>query len=155
MAVRGPLQAGKTTSQLQIIAELLGEGIPSTNIRRILCDRLASAGQPIYPILGIANWVEHNIATDCFNALAHPGRKAYLFLDEVQNLDSWSKQLKSLMNTVAVQILVVDGSTLRIERGRDSLAGRPHTVKAGPPSLTAIGEFRKLKQNQGWLTRRP
>ncbi len=35
VAVRGPRQVGKTTAQLQIIADLLGEGVPPTSILRV------------------------------------------------------------------------------------------------------------------------
>ena len=151
VAVRGPRQVGKTTIQLQIIADLLDEGVPPTSIMRVQFDQLASTVRLVNPILRIANWFEHNIATDRFNALARRGHKAYLFLDEVQNLDNWSAQLKFLVDTFAVKVLVTGSSALRIERGRDSLAGRIHTVEAGTLSLTEIGEFRQMDSPQPFL----
>ena len=151
VAVRGPRQVGKTTIQLQIIADLLNEGVPPTSIMRIQFDQLASTARLVDPILRITNWFEHNIATDRFNALARQGRKAYLFLDEVQNLDNWSAQLKFLVDTFAVKVLVTGSSALRIERGKDSLAGRIHTVEAGTLSLTEIGEFRHMDSPQPFL----
>ena len=132
VAVRGPRQVGKTTIQLQIIADLLNEGVPPTSIMRIQFDQLASTARLVDPILRITNWFEHNIATDRFNALARQGRKAYLFLDEVQNLDNWSAQLKFLVDTFAVKVLVTGSSALRIERGKDSLAGASTLLRPEP-----------------------
>ena len=151
VAVRGPRQVGKTTIQSQIIADLLDEGVPPTSIMRVQFDQLASTAGLVDPILRIANWFEHNITTDRFNALARQGHKAYLFLDEVQNLDNWSNQLKFLVDTFAVKVLVTGSSALRIERGKDSLAGRIHTVEAGTLSLTEIGELRHLNHPDPFL----
>lgn len=151
VAVRGPRQVGKTTIQSQIISDLLDEGVPPTNIMRIQFDELAATGPLADPLLRMANWFEHRVATDRFNALAQQGTKAYLFLDEVQNLDNWSNQLKFLVDTTAVKVLITGSSALRIERGRDSLAGRIHTVTAGTLSLTEIGQFRRLNPPEPFL----
>ena len=151
VAVRVPRQVGKTTIQLQIIADLLDEGVPPTSIMRVQFDQLASTAGLVDPILRIANWFEHNIAAARFNALARQGRKAYLFLDEVQNLDNGSAQLKFLVDTFALKVLVTVSSALRIERGQDSLAGRIHTVEAGTLSLTEIGELRHLNHPDPFL----
>ena len=42
IAVRGPRQVGKTTIQLQIITDLLAEGVPPNNIMRVQFDELTS-----------------------------------------------------------------------------------------------------------------
>ena len=151
VTVRGPRQVGKTTIQLQLIADLLDEGVPPTSILRVQFDELASTDRLIDPILRIAYWFEENIATDRFNALDWQGRKAWLFLDEVQNLDNWSAQLKFLVDTVGVKVLVTASSSLRIESGKDSLAGRIHTLEAGTLSLTEIGKFRRLDHPDPFL----
>ena len=151
MAVRGPRQVGKTTIQLQLIADLLDEGVLPTSILRVQFDELASTDQLLDPILRIAYWFEENIAADRFNALDRQGCKAYLFLDEVQTLDNWSAQLKFLVDTVGVKVLITASSALRIERGRDSLAGRIHTVEASTLSLTEIGKFHLLDHPDPFL----
>lgn len=144
VAVRGPRQVGKTTAQFQIIADVLAEGVPARNVLRVQFDQLASLRGIEEPIIAIADWFERNVATAGFNELAHEGRKAYLFLDEVQNLDGWDAQLKSLVDNAALKVVVTGSSALRIELGRDSLAGRVSTVEAGGLSLTEIGELRDL-----------
>ena len=129
--LRGPRQVGKTTAQFQIISDVLGEGVPARNVLRVQFDELASLRGIKEPILAIADWFERNVTTARFNALAHAGRKAYLFFDEVQNLDGWDAQLKSLVDHAALKVVVTGSSALRIELGRDSLAGRVSTVEAG------------------------
>ena len=144
VVVRGPRQVGKTTAQFQIIADVLDEGVPGRNVLRVQFDELASLRGIEAPILAIADWFERNVSTARFNELARAGRKACLFFDEVQNLDAWDAQLKSLVDNSAVQVVVTGSSALRIELGRDSLAGRVSTVEAGVLSLTEIGALRDL-----------
>jgi predicted AAA+ superfamily ATPase len=144
VVVRGPRQVGKTTAQFQIISDLLEEGLPPTNILRVQFDELASIQKIQDPILTISDWFEQNITTKSFNTLAQEGRRAYLFFDEVQNLEGWPAQLKSLVDNTAVKVIVTGSSALRIEMGRDSLAGRINTVEAGVLSLTEIGALRNL-----------
>ena len=151
VVVRGPRQVGKTTAQFQIIADLLNEGVPPTSILRVQFDELDSVKGVTEPILQIADWFERQIANDRFNAMAHTGHKAYLFFDEVQNLDKWSVQLKSLVDNAAVKVVVTGSSALRIEMGRDSLAGRISQVEAGVLSLTEIGALRKIANPKPFL----
>ena len=151
VVVRGPRQVGKTTAQFQIIADLLAEGVPPTNILRVQFDELASLKGVSEPILHISDWFERHITSDGFNALAQNGEHAYLFFDEVQNLSGWSAQLKSLVDNSSVKVVVTGSSALRIEMGRDSLAGRISPVEAGTLSLTEIGSLRSLDPPKPFL----
>ena len=151
IAVRGPRQVGKTTVQLQIISDLLAEGVPPNNIMRVQFDDLTSTSGLIDPILRIADWLEANVTTDAFNNLAHQGQTAYLFVDEAQNLSGWSNQLKFLVDNTSLKVLLTGSSALRIEQGRDSLAGRIHTVEAAALSLSEIAKFRGLECNAPFL----
>ncbi len=141
--VRGPRQIGKTTAQFQIIQDLLDEGVHPHRILRVQFDDLPAFRLP-EPILRIADWFERHIAPKRFNALAQSGEVAYLFFDEVQNLKDWDVQLKSLVDNAAVKAIVTGSSALRIELGRDSLAGRINTLEVGVLSLTEIGTLRGL-----------
>lgn len=151
VVVRGPRQVGKTTAQFQIIADLLDEGVPPTNILRVQFDELDSLKGVSEPILYISDWFERYITSDGFNALAQNGECAYLFFDEVQNLSGWSAQLKSLVDNASVKVVVTGSSALRIEMGRDSLSGRISTVEAGVLSLTEIGSLRSLAPPKPFL----
>ena len=151
VAVRGPRQVGKTTAQFQIIADLLDEGVPSLNILRVQCDELPLLQKLDEPILAISDWFEQQITKKHFNTLARDGQKAYLFFDEVQNLQNWAAQLKFLVDNASVKVIVTGSSALRIEMGRDSLAGRVSTVEAGVLSLTEIGALRELDAPKPFL----
>lgn len=153
VVVRGPRQVGKTTAQFQIIADLLAEGVTPTSILRVQFDGLASLKDKEVkePILFISDWFERHITSERFNALAQNSQKAYLFFDEVQNLNGWSDQLKSLVDNASVKVVVTGSSALRIEMGRDSLAGRINTIEAGVLSLTEIGSLRDLSPPKPFL----
>ena len=151
VVVRGPRQVGKTTAQYQMISDLLDEGVPPTSILRVQFDELDSLTRLAEPILRISDWFEREVATARFNELAREGRQAYLFFDEVQNLRGWSAQLKSLVDNASVKVVGTGNSALRIEKGRDSLAGRINTVEAGVLSLTEIGSLRDLSPPKPFL----
>ena len=145
VGVRGPRQIGKTTAQFQIIQDLLDEGVDARRILRVQFDDLQSLGKLPEPILRISDWFERRITPGRFNSLAHGGEPAYLFFDEIQNLKRWDVQLKSLVDNASVKVVVTGSSALRIELGRDSLAGRINTIEAGVLSLTEIGALRGLE----------
>ena len=145
VAVRGPRHVGKTTIQLQIISDLLAEGTPPQNIMRVPYDQISPTDELVNPIIQIARWFEYNITTDRFNALSHQGSRAYLFFDEVQKVDNWSNELKFMVDTVDVKVLVATSSAMLIDRSQGILAGRIYTVDAGPLSLTEIAEFRGME----------
>lgn len=151
VAVRGPRQVGKTTAQFQIIADLLKEGVPPTSILRVPFDELPALKNTQQPILDVADWFERHIIKKHFNTLARDGQKAHLFFDEVQNLDAWVPQLKFLVDNTSIKVVVTGSFALRIELGRDSLAGRVNTLEAGVLSLIEIGALRELETPQPFL----
>ncbi len=144
VVVRGPRQIGKTTAQFHLIQDLLDEGVPPTSILRVQFDDLKSLRKVDDPIIAVSQWFERHVAGARFNRLASDSGKAYLFFDEVQNLAGWDAQLKSLVDNASVKVIVTGSSALRIELGRDSLAGRISTLEAGVLSLTEIGALRGL-----------
>lgn len=152
VAVRGARQIGKTTSQLQILGDLLAEGIPPQNLFRIQFDELeglASVGAD--PIIALVDWYERAVLGKTLNRAAHDGERTVLFFDEVQNLDKWAPQLKSLVDHSTTQVVVTGSSALRIALGHDSLAGRISTIEAGVLSLTEIGALRGFALGEPFL----
>lgn len=101
------------------------------------------------------SWFEQNILRKTLNQAAQAGQLVYLFLDEVQNLSEWAPQLKHLVDTSDVRVLVTGSSALRIEQGRDSLAGRITTLEMGTlflresMALRREGELRALLPPNG------
>ena len=151
VVVRGPRQIGKTTAQLHWIEGVLKSGVAGHRILRVQFDDLREMGEFDSPILRVADWFERTILGATLNEAAHRGEPAFVLLDEVQNLEGWAPQLKSLADSSSVQVIVTGSSALRIEAGRDSLAGRITTLEAGTLSLTEIAALRGLDLGQPYL----
>jgi predicted AAA+ superfamily ATPase len=130
--LRGPRQVGKTTLQMQLINYLLKEkNVPPSHILRVQFDEIPSLRALREPVLSIARWFENRVLGCTFNEAAVSGKPAYLFLDEVQNLADWAPQTKALVDNHTLKLVVTGSSALRIEAGRDSLAGRIAQVELG------------------------
>jgi len=151
VVVRGPRQIGKTTAQFHVLQDLLDRGVPARNIFRVQCDELPALGALAEPLLRLVDWFEGAVLQKSLNETARQGEPTYLFLDEVQNLKDWAPQLKSLVDNSTTQVLVTGSSALRIEQGRDSLAGRISTIEAGVLSLTEVGLFHQIDVGAPYL----
>jgi hypothetical protein len=141
--LRGPRRVGKTILLRQLIESLLAEGVSSQHLLYVPFDELPTLRGLREPVLDIARWYEGEILRATFNEVARKGGTAYLLLDEVQNLDAWAPQVKNLVDNHTVRVLVTGSSSLRIESGRDSLAGRITTLDLGPLFLREIADLRQ------------
>jgi predicted AAA+ superfamily ATPase len=121
---------------------LLHEGVSGRRILYVSFDELPSLRGLKEPVLAIARWFEKSVLQDTFNGAASKKQPAYLFLDEVQNLDAWAPQVKNLVDNHTVRALITGSSSLRIEAGRDSLAGRITTLEMGPLLLREVAGLR-------------
>lgn len=151
VVVRGPRQIGKTTAQLHGIEDLLTKQVEGRRILRVQFDELGELSRFESPILRIVDWFERAVLGRTFNEASRAGLPAYVWLDEVQNLDNWAPQLKALVDSSTVQVVVTGSSALRIEAGRDSLAGRITTIEAGTLSLTEIAALRGIDLGNPFL----
>ena len=142
--LRGPRQIGKTTLLNQLIQNLLDEGCDGQRLLRLQFDDLPGLKKLSMPLVELVEWYSQNILGKTLNAAAHEGKPVLLFLDEVQNLADWAPQLKHLVDIGRVRALVTGSSALRIEAGRDSLAGRITTFEMGPLLLREIAEIRGI-----------
>jgi predicted AAA+ superfamily ATPase len=149
--VRGSRQIGKTTACMHVISDLLANGVDPKHILRIQFDDIAAFRIGKDPVLSLVTWYEKNILESTLNNIASGGSECYLFFDEIQNLDDWSTQLKFLVDHNTATSVVTGSSALRIEMGRDSLAGRINTIEVGTLSLTEIGKIRKLASPEPFL----
>jgi predicted AAA+ superfamily ATPase len=145
VALRGPRRVGKTVLVRQLIEQFLKEEIAGHRILYVPFDEIRRYGKLVDPILTIAYWFESNILGQTFNESAHANRIAYILLDEVQNLEAWAPQIKHLVDNQAVRVLLTGSSALRIEAGRDSLAGRITTLTIGTLLLREIAELRFMQ----------
>lgn len=140
--LRGPRRVGKTVLLRQLMDNLLAEGVEPARILYVPFDDIPSLREVSDPILAISRWFETVHLRQTFNESAREGRTAYVLFDEVQNLDAWAPQIKQLVDNNDVRVLVTGSSSLRIEAGRDSLAGRITTVDLGPLLLREIAGLR-------------
>ncbi|MPZ45703.1 MAG: AAA family ATPase [Betaproteobacteria bacterium] len=139
--LRGTRRVGKTILLRQVIEKLLADGVHAKHILYVPFDEIGSLRKLRDPILTIVRWYETKVLLRTINEVAHSGASAYLLFDEVQNLDAWAPQLKHLVDNNTVRVLVTGSSSLRIEAGRDSLAGRITTFDLGPLLLREIAEL--------------
>lgn len=143
--LRGPRQVGKTTIHEQIIQELITRhGVNPNRILRVQFDELPRLLKLSDPVLLITKWFEGAVLGKTLNEAAHANEPAFLFFDEVQNLASWAPQIKALADHNSVRVMVTGSSALRIEQGRDSLAGRITTLELGPLLLREIAALRQM-----------
>ncbi|MCI0589318.1 MAG: AAA family ATPase [Planctomycetes bacterium] len=143
VVVRGARQVGKTTIQEQVIEHLVQEArVAPRRILRVSFDEIPSLRGMREPVLNLVRWFENRILGSTLNEAAHAGAPAYLFFDEVQNLPDWAPQVKALVDHHTVKAVVTGSSALRIEAGRDSLAGRITTVELGTLLLREIAGLR-------------
>jgi predicted AAA+ superfamily ATPase len=141
--LRGSRQVGKSTLLEQIIHHLLyEEGIHPKRIFRIQFDELPPNKSLKMPILSLCYWFENHVLGGNFNEQANKNESVFIFFDEAQNLPDWSPQLKALVDHHAVRVLLTGSSALRIEAGRDSLAGRITTLDMNTLHLREIAELR-------------
>ena len=149
--LRGPRQIGKTTLLNQIIQSLLEEGIEPRRIFRLQFDELPELHNLSMPLIELMDWYARGILGKTLNQAANEGKPPLLILDEVQNLADWAPQLKHLVDIGRVRALVTGSSALRIEAGRDSLAGRITTYEMGPLLLREIAEMRNFGRLESYL----
>jgi predicted AAA+ superfamily ATPase len=145
VAIRGPRQVGKTTIQMQLIEELLFvKRVGAERILRVQFDELPVLGSLQQPVEAIVRWYEEHVLRTSINSAAKNDARVFLFFDELQNLNNWSAQLKSLVDHIDANVLVTGSSALRIARERDSLAGRLSMIELGPLRLWEIAGLRQL-----------
>jgi predicted AAA+ superfamily ATPase len=133
---------GKTVLLRQVMEGLQQAGVPPERTLYVAFDALPSLAKVREPVLAVSRWFEQHVLRRSFNEAATRKEPAYLLFDEVQNLSDWAVQLKHLVDVHAVRVLITGSSSLRIEAGRDSIAGRVTTITMGPLSLREISGIR-------------
>jgi predicted AAA+ superfamily ATPase len=143
VALRGPRQVGKTVILTQMIHDLIEKKqvVSPLQIFRVQFENLSFLDFDD-PILRIVRWYEDYIIQDTFNNAAAKGLPAYIFLDEFQNMDNWSAQIKYLSDLNACRFFITGSSALRIIAGKESMAGRVHWNEIGTLGLAEISTFR-------------
>jgi len=144
VVLRGPRQVGKSTLQAQLVGELIAaRGVPAQHVLRVQFDRIPSLRGLGDPLLSVVRWFQdHILGSSLHEAARSSSQPVYIFLDEAQNVRDWAPQLKSILDTWPVRVMLTGSSSLRIAVGQDSLAGRVSTVELGPLLLREIAGLR-------------
>ena len=131
--ISGARRVGKTTVMRQLIAHLLEQGVPRTNILYISFDN------PVFKLSGI------HAVLEAYRQITYRGGRCYYFLDEIQYAEDWSLWVKTLYDHHPdVQVVATGSASPALERGTaDSGVGRWRVFRM--PTLT----FREFCTLQG------
>ncbi|NBV42641.1 DUF4143 domain-containing protein, partial [bacterium] len=129
----GARQVGKTTLLMQVIDDLLKEGVPSSNIL------YATFDHPLLKLAGpdemLQAWRTREPKVD---------GKEYLFLDEAQFIRDWGTWIKHQVDFHKPRQIVFTGSALPlVKAGQESGVGRWHTIRV---TTLSFYEYVQLKQ---------
>jgi len=143
----GPRRVGKTTILKQIAQYLVKEKNVSRNrILFIQMDNPYLKNSLEQPLKTIFEVYQDYILEDSFENLEEP---VYVFLDEVQVLDSWAERLKYWYDRdYNLSLTITGSSSAKITAGSESLLGRIMDRKMLPLKFS---ETIKMKQECGGL----
>lgn len=131
--ISGARRVGKTTVMRQLIAHLLEQGVPGTNILYISFDN------PVFKLSGL------HAVLEAYRQVTYRGGRCFYFLDEIQYAEDWSLWVKTLYDHHPdVQVVATGSASPALERGAaDSGVGRWRVFRM--PTLT----FREYCTLQG------
>ena len=135
----GVRRCGKSTILLMLREELLKKGIPSEQLLFYRFDSLENEE------IRTASRLYREI-----KAQLVPGKKSYIFLDEIQEVADWEKAVNSLMTDFSVDIYVT-GSNSRMMSSEIStyLTGRYISFRIFPLSFEEYLAFRRAYAEPG------
>ena len=133
LLLSGARQVGKTTLFLQVIQELIANGVSPNKIL------YATFDHPLLKLVGLDGllklWREFEPESDGID---------YLFLDEIQSVRDWQTWLKLQVDFEKKRRIAVTGSaTPLVTEGQESGVGRWHTLRL---STLSFFEYLQLKQ---------
>ena len=141
ISVVGIRRCGKTTLLYQVIKHLLETGNHENIIYLNMDDeRLVGLDSPLERLLQEYN---RNIES--------PGKRTYIFLDEIQNITAWEKWVKRYYDQKKDYKFIVSGSSSSLLRSDHSslLPGRNITVEVFPLSFKEYLDFNDFDLSVG------
>jgi predicted AAA+ superfamily ATPase len=134
LTISGVRRSGKTTILHLLIDLLLKEDVPESNILHLNLEDPAFKDASLYELY------------EKYLEFMNPSGKVYIFLDEVQEIEGWQKDLRKLYDGVQGLKIVVTGSNSSLLKGEYAtlLTGRtiPHEVY--PFSFREIVKYRGI-----------
>lgn len=135
--ITGVRRSGKSTLLLQFKDYLTSSGIDKDNI--------------IYMSFESAEWYDIKNYRDLYNYIKskYNGKKLYLLLDEVQNIEEWEKAVNSFLVDIDADIYVTgSNANLLSSELTTLLAGRVYTVQIYPLSFAEYIQIYPFKNNE-------
>ncbi|OGO90126.1 MAG: hypothetical protein A3F10_07140 [Coxiella sp. RIFCSPHIGHO2_12_FULL_42_15] len=134
----GPRRAGKSTLLYQVIQHLEQTGVEKKAILHINFEEPALAPFLTLELLDKL----YNI----YRQEIYPEGKAYLFLDEIQNIPEWERWVRARNETENIKIFITGSSGKIMSRELGTLlTGRHLTFKIYPLSFSEILEFNHVE----------
>jgi predicted AAA+ superfamily ATPase len=134
--IRGPRQVGKTTGVHQIIQDLFASGVRGADVLFVRFDLELLRDEP-GSLRRIVSWFVRTVRGRALD----DGAPAHILLDEVHKLRGWSEEVKHLVDSSPVRVLLTGSSSVLVARGgRESLAGRVFTTELPPFSFREVLE---------------
>ncbi len=125
VALIGPRRAGKTTVMLQIMAQLQRSGVPAKALLHVNLEEPALAPDLG---LGLLDRIYQTYRTEVF-----PAGRAYLFLDEIQQIPGWERWARARRDTEDLKLFVTGSSAALMSRELATLlTGRHVTFRVLP-----------------------
>lgn len=135
--ITGVRRSGKSTLLLQFKDYLTNNGIDKDNI--------------IYMSFESAEWYDIKNYRNLYNYIKskYNGKKLYLLLDEVQNIEEWEKAVNSFLVDIDADIYVTgSNANLLSSELTTLLAGRVYTVQIYPLSFVEYIQIYPFKNNE-------
>lgn len=137
VALIGPRRAGKTTVLFQVMDILEKLGIPQQAMLHVNLEEPAlSAGRD----LELLDEIYHTYRTEIY-----PQGKAYLFLDEIQNVPRWERWVRARNETEDIKFFITGSSSQLMSKELGTLlTGRHVSFKVMPLSFKEFLHFKSI-----------
>jgi uncharacterized protein len=136
LTITGVRRSGKTTILYLLIQSLLDAGVLPKQILHVNLEDPVFKGMTLYEVYR------------AYRDLIHPAGPAYLFFDEIQEMEDWQQDLRKLYDGFDDLTLTITGSNSSLLKGEYAslLTGRTLIYENYPFS------FREFVVSQGFLT---
>ncbi len=134
LTITGVRRCGKTTLLHLLIKSLLEGGIPDRNILHLNLEDPAFKGLSLFTLY------------EKYLEFMNPEGKLYLFLDEIQEIEEWQREVRKLYDGTREVKFVITGSNSSLLKGEYAtlLTGRSFLAEVFPFS------FREFVRGKGW-----
>ena len=127
IAITGPRRTGKSTLMRHLIQRLLDEGIKPAEILYFSFDEILAKEAEV---------IERILLAYEQSFLHRELRDVFIFLDEVQYIENWAAILKRYYDLdVGIKFVISGSQSLKVKKGKESLAGRIYEYALPPLSF--------------------